>query len=239
MKLSRGLLLVPVCALLVIGGCKKKEAQVETSQPNTRTSGTPTLAARPAVPNEAATASSATSTVAAPGLSAETTAKLEGAAWAMKQDEILHDANGQWAASAEASSTFHDAKDQESFSSWQASGAPNVEHESDDPHSWASKTEDGGIEWLDLKYGKPVFATAVRIRESNAPGAIIKVDLYDEAGAAHSIWQGTDPTKGLNYFMLNFPKTSFKVARVRVTLATNIVPGWNEIDAVQLVGTEQ
>ncbi len=116
---------------------------------------------------------------------------------------------------------------------------PNVEHESDDGRSWTSKTADGGIEWLDLKYGKPVFATAVRIRESNAPGAIIKVDLYDEGGAAHNIWQGTDPTKGLNYFMLNFPKTGFKVTRVRITLATNIVPGWNEIDAVQLVGTEQ
>jgi len=26
---------------------------------------------------------------------------------------------------------------------------------------------------------------------------------------------------------------------VKVTLATNVIPGWNEIDAVQLVGTEQ
>jgi hypothetical protein len=28
-------------------------------------------------------------------------------------------------------------------------------------------------------------------------------------------------------------------SRVKVTLATNTIPGWNEIDAVQLVGKEQ
>ncbi|MGZ6987451.1 MAG: hypothetical protein ACXVH0_00665 [Thermoanaerobaculia bacterium] len=27
--------------------------------------------------------------------------------------------------------------------------------------------------------------------------------------------------------------------RVKVTLATNVIPGWNEIDAVQLVGKDQ
>jgi hypothetical protein len=39
--------------------------------------------------------------------------------------------------------------------------------------------------------------------------------------------------------MVKFPKTGFKTDRVKVTLATNVVPGWNEIDAVQLVGTDQ
>jgi hypothetical protein len=33
-----------------------------------------------------------------------------------------------------------------------------------------------------------------------------------------------------------FEKTSFKVVGARITLATNAVPGWNEIDAVQLLG---
>ena len=39
--------------------------------------------------------------------------------------------------------------------------------------------------------------------------------------------------------MVKFPKTTFKTDRVKITLATNVVPGWNEIDAVQLVGTDQ
>jgi hypothetical protein len=39
--------------------------------------------------------------------------------------------------------------------------------------------------------------------------------------------------------MVKFHKTTFKTDRIKVTLATNVVPGWNEIDAVQLVGTDQ
>jgi hypothetical protein len=39
--------------------------------------------------------------------------------------------------------------------------------------------------------------------------------------------------------MVNVPKTAYKTDRVKVTLATNVVEGWDEIDAVQLVGTEQ
>jgi hypothetical protein len=38
---------------------------------------------------------------------------------------------------------------------------------------------------------------------------------------------------------VSIPKTAFKTARIRLTLATNVVPGMNEIDAVQLVGTDQ
>jgi hypothetical protein len=34
------------------------------------------------------------------------------------------------------------------------------------------------------------------------------------------------------------PKTAYKAYRVKITLATNVVPGWNEIDAVQLVGSD-
>ena len=38
---------------------------------------------------------------------------------------------------------------------------------------------------------------------------------------------------------VEFPKTAFTTSRVKLTLATNVVPGWSAIDAVQLVGTEQ
>jgi len=65
------------------------------------------------------------------------------------------------------------------------------------------------------------------------------VEVFDEQGVAHTMWTGADPTKDLNYFVVEFPRTAFKTGRVRLTLATNVVHGWNEIDAVQLVGTEQ
>jgi hypothetical protein len=50
------------------------------------------------------------------------------------------------------------------------------------------------------------------------------------------VWQGNDPTTGLNYLILRLKPTDYLTNRVKVTLATNIIPGWDEIDAVQLVG---
>jgi hypothetical protein len=188
----------------------------------------------------AATASSApAATAAAVVESPEAIRKKAQIAWALKQDEIKNDPNGQWAAQAKASSTFNDATGNAGYSASQATGAPNVENYGSSPAAWSTKTPDAGIEWLDLQYAKPVHATTVRVRESYGSGAVIKVELFDEQGVAHTVWTGSDPTKDVNYLVCEFPKTAYKTARVKVTLATNIVPGWNAIDAVQLVGTDQ
>jgi hypothetical protein len=219
-----------VCCLLLFAlpfsGCKKDAATQQESKPAPAAT---TTTAPPAVP--AATASSDSN--------AETTAKLAGAAWALKQDEIKNDPNGQWAVQASASSTYNDAKGTDPWSANQVAGAPNVEKYGDDGRAWAPKTPDAGIEWLDLKYPKPVYATEVRVRESCGSGALIKVEIFDEQGTAHPVWAGNDPTTDLNYLIVKFPKTTFKTDRVKLTLATNVVPGWNEVDAVQLVGTDQ
>jgi hypothetical protein len=158
--------------------------------------------------------------------------------WALKQDAIKNDPDGQWAIQATASSTYNDAQGTAQWSANQATGAPNVEKYGDDGRAWTSKTPDGGIEWLELTYPKAVFATEVRVRESCGSGAVIKLEVFDEKGAAHVVWAGNDPTTDLNYLLVKFEKTAYKTNRVRVTLATNVVPGWNEIDAVQLVGKE-
>jgi hypothetical protein len=84
-----------------------------------------------------------------------------------------------------------------------------------------------------------VHSEEVRIRESCGSGAVIKVEVFDEQGAAHSVWAGNDPTTDLNYLILKTPKTACKTAGVKITLATKVVSGWNEIDAVQLVGSDQ
>ena len=220
-------------ALLVVG-CKKETGNQETSN------ATKPAAQSPAATAPAANASAGTSASPdANALSAETTAKLAGAAWASKQDEIKNDPKGQWAIQATASSTYNDAQGTAPWSANQATGAPNVQKYGDDGNAWTSKTPDSGIEWLDLKYPKLVHAEEVRVRESCGSGAVIKVEVIDELGAAHSVWAGNDPTTELNYLIVKFPKTTFKTDHVKVTLATNVVAGWNEIDAVQLVGTDQ
>jgi hypothetical protein len=240
-------------ALGVAAGCtQKKETDVSSSAAppaaGSSTSAAPAAAApaapATATPPAAAPAAAPATPAPAPasaapapdGTVADTTAKLAAVAWAIRQDEIKNDPDGQWATDATASSSYNDATGDAGWSAKQATGAPNVDHYSDDGHAWAPKTPDGGIEWLDLKYARPVHASEVRVRESAGSGAVVKVELFDEAGAAHTIWQGNDETKELNYLILKFKPTDYKVNRVKVTLATNTVPGWNEIDAVQLVG---
>jgi hypothetical protein len=221
--------------LVFLIGCKKSDSAQETSATKSAAS----TSAAPATAAPAANASAATPGGGDAGASAETTSKMAAAEWALKQDEIKRDPNGEWAIQATASSTYNDAQGTAGWSPNQATGAPNVDKYGDDGAAWTSKTPDGGIEWLDLKYPRPVHATEVRVRESCGSGAVIKIEVYDEQGGAHAVWQGNDPTTELNYLMVKFPKTTFKTDRVKVTLATNVVAGWNEIDAVQLVGTDQ
>lgn len=231
MKLIRRTFAMLVLPVVLTGvGCKKNattpQAAATTTPASNSAASVPT-----ALPNSAPTS--------VPGLTVETTSGLKGADWAMKQDAISNDANGQWAVTASASSSYNDASGHDDNSAFQATDAPNVQTEGDNGNAWTPKEPDAGLEWLDLVYSKPVFANAVRIRESAGAGAVTKVDVYDEQGQPHTLWTGTDPTTGLNYFMLNLPKTAFKTNHLRLTLATNVISGYNEIDAVQLVGTEQ
>lgn len=225
-----------VGALLLLAGCKKSGQQAKSDAQPPAQSQSPAQS-RPAAESSGGGATAGTTAVSP--AAADTTARLAGAEWATRQDEIKHDPQGQWAIQGTASSTYNDAQGETGWSANQAAGPPNVEHYADDGKAWAPKTADSGIEWLDLKYAKPVHATEVRVRESCGSGAVIKVELFDEQGVAHPVWAGSDPTTDLNYLIVKFPKTGFATARVKVTLATNIVPGWNEIDAVQLVGVDQ
>jgi hypothetical protein len=222
-----------LAAALLIAGCKSKTS----SPPASTQPAAAQPAAAPSQPNSAPATSAPAAGSTDPGAATiEENRKLSAIDWALKQDEIKNDSNGQWATDASASSSYNDAKGDAAWSAMQVTGAPNVEHYGDDGKAWASKTPDGGIEWLDLKYAKPVNATEVRIRESCGSGSVIQVELFDDQGNSHKVWRGTDPTQELNYFVLKFPQTSYKTNRVKITLATNAVPGWNEIDAVQLIG---
>jgi hypothetical protein len=162
----------------------------------------------------------------------------------MDEKDILAETNGQWAVTAQASSTYgSDPSSKSSYTAWQATGAPNVPRYADHASSWASKAGDSKTpEWLELGFGKAVHATSVRVRQNSGPGAISRIELADEAGAWHEIWAGTDttqyPKNTIGWFVRDLPATAYKVKAARITLATDRVWGWNEIDAVQLVGTE-
>jgi len=161
---------------------------------------------------------------------------------ALDEEKILNEPNGEWASDADASSTYStEPKNKESaWSPYKMVGKPDVDKYGDNGNAWASKNPDKGIEWVKLTFPKAVNATGVRIRQSYNPGAVIKIELIDDKGKNHTVWSGVDDTKyapdKIKYFSTNFDKTDYKTKTVKITLATNSVSGWNEIDAVQLVG---
>ena len=138
----------------------------------------------------------------------------------------------QWAIAAEASSAF-------GFPDWsvnRATGAPEVDTCTDDSRAWAS-ARGNGVEWLRLTYAEPVYATEVRVYQTWGRGAVSRVSLINEDGISEVIWEGMDaaePCPGV--FVVQVPRTPYRVVGVRVELDESRTGFWNEIDAVELIG---
>jgi hypothetical protein len=159
---------------------------------------------------------------------------------ALEEEKIVKDTLGQWAIKADASSTYQDHTGTDTWSADQLIGVPDVTEYGDNGKAWTSKEQDKGIEWIKMVYPNQVNATEVRVRQTYNPGTIIKVELLDTKGKSHTVWEGLDKTKyepnKIKYFVAKFDKTDYKTNTIKITLATNSLPGWKEIDAVQLVG---
>ena len=117
-------------------------------------------------------------------------------------------------------------------------GPPDTPGAGDIATAWASATQDGQREWLILEYRKRVSPSAVEIHETYNPGAVDKVSIWNAAGNEIVVWQGTDPTpRGTPRGVSTIPiRAGFKTSKVKIYINSPQVPGWNEIDAVQLVG---
>lgn len=233
--MKKSLLIVPALALAVLfSGCAKKEEAAEPAE-----SAADSTAAAPAEAAPAQADAAPTTDAAATEEDPEVAKKRREVEFALAEDALVADPRGQWAATASASSTYNDAKEPASYSAFQATGAPNVVGFGDNGNAWCPKEDDGGIERLEVGFAKPVNATEIRVRQNSAPGAIIKIELIDTEGTAHVVHDGIDAAKydAFNFwFKKTFEKTPYIVAGAKITLATNAVAGWNEIDAVQLLG---
>ncbi len=227
-------MIIVTAAALAVGGCGKKQ---DVPAPAAESTAAPLPAASPAASAPALPAATTMSEQAS--VPDERAAAIQAA---LAEDAIVSDPRGQWAVAATASSTYGD-KSPDATSSYTAhmtTGVPNVEKYSDHGNAWATATPDKGIEWLDVTFANAVAATQIRIRQNYAPGAIIKVELLVENGAKQTVWEGVDDQQyapgTIAWFDRSFPRTTDRVKGARITLATNAVPGWNEIDAVQLLG---
>jgi hypothetical protein len=120
----------------------------------------------------------------------------------------------------------------------QAVGEPDTMQAGDISTAWAPREQDGGEEWLKLDYEKSVDIAEVRVRETHNPGAISKVTAFLANGSEVTLWEGVEPKATAPVEMSFTIPSNVNAKSVKVYLDTTRVPGWNEIDAVQIIGRD-
>lgn len=142
---------------------------------------------------------------------------------------------GQWASEAVASSQYGD----DGYSPSQATGAPDTPEAGDYDTAWAPEEQDAGEETLELTYAISIVPHAVDIYESYNPGAVTAVQAYNaETDEWVSLWEGeAGPVEELiRVFSPEITVPDFATNSIRLVLDTEAVEGWNEIDAVEMLG---
>lgn len=142
----------------------------------------------------------------------------------------------QWAITASASSEYGSGD----WSAKQMLGRPDFyPNYGDSGYAWAPAYKNNGLQWVELGFTEAVYVDSVDIYESFNPGAIVKVELVDTTGRWHLIWEGKGGSAGTTarVFRVKNDIVSVPCQRVRITLDTDSVSGWNEIDAVSITGS--
>ena len=142
----------------------------------------------------------------------------------------------QWAIEAEANSEFSG----DEWSADEATGAPDTRRCGDYQTAWSSAGSDAEV-WLEVKFSLPVYVTAVNIIQSFNPDQVVKVELVGPFDSALEVFS-QEPQQIDQACPYTLPvmveKTEARYDRVRITLDQSILGlGWNQIDAVELVGT--
>jgi hypothetical protein len=150
-------------------------------------------------------------------------------------ERFAADTLGQWATGATASSQYSSP----TYAAERATGAPDVASHGDSTNAWTPSAADRGVEWLRCTFATPVRAKELRVRQSFHPGTVSKVTLHGKGGRALVVFRGIDPNTypagQVGWFVVRFPPTDFDVEAVELELDTARIPGWNELDALQLV----
>ncbi len=145
----------------------------------------------------------------------------------------------QWASSADGTSEY--SPDGWSFE--QATGAPNTAECGDHSTAWASKSS-AQRATLVLYFDQPVIPSQINIYESYNPGAITHIGVASSA-APDSVLPlpnsadnpGATGCPGIFSLNVSGINVNTPVDVVVLYLDQTITKRWNEIDAVELVGT--
>ena len=141
----------------------------------------------------------------------------------------------QWAMSAEASSEFADPE----WAAVQAIGAPDTLDCGDYQTAWATAGSDTE-ETLVLDYERSVHVTGINILQSFNPNQVVRVELVGVFDRAATVFEGQPMQVDQPCpYTLSIPieKTEGRFSKVRVTVDQSVLGlGWNQIDAVELIG---
>ena len=120
----------------------------------------------------------------------------------------------------------------------QAVGEPDTSTCGDHSTAWAS-LHSGGQDWLLLTYDQAVLPIRIVIFETNNPGAVALVEVLDEAGNPLRVYEATPAilSQCPNNLAIDITGVSVPVRSVRVTIDQSNHSGWDQIDAVLLIGT--
>jgi hypothetical protein len=143
----------------------------------------------------------------------------------------------QWAVSAEASSEFANPE----WSADQALGEPDSPGCGDYQLAWASAASDS-IDTLTLEYSDPVIPLEIEIHQSFNPDQIVKVEVFNaETGGFYTVLQKNPRRvdRPCPYeLIIPIDGIKFQTNLIRITVdQSQLGLGWNEIDAVKLIGS--
>lgn len=151
---------------------------------------------------------------------------------AAQDDGLAH----QWASSASATSEYSSTD----YNAMQATGAPNTAQCADAGTAWASSAAQSPKEALTLYFDNAVWATQINIYETFTPGSITGIALIPATGAdpipvANSAGTNNDCPGIFSIDITgDVPST---VNGVIIYLDQRKGGNWDEIDAVELVGS--
>lgn len=145
----------------------------------------------------------------------------------------------QWAVSAEASSEFSNPE----WSAEQAVGEPDSPGCGDYQFSWASAASDS-IDTLIVRFPELVYPLEIIIHESFNSDQVTKVEVQDPERLGYYTVLQKNPiqvNRPCPYeLIVPVEGISFLTNTVRITVdQSQLGLGWNEIDAVQLIGTKE
>ena len=138
----------------------------------------------------------------------------------------------QWASYATASSEFST----DSWSAFQAEGAPDTFECGDNVTAWAA-AKSSTIEWIELYYNTPVEVSEINIYQSFNPDQVVAVELLATDGEPVTIFQQEQVAQEACPYVLSLAvESNFASDGVRITIDQSALADWTEIDAVELIG---